>query len=77
MNVWLALSHSYLFCLELFVSRNVLQKACELNISTIALCVINSVRRNFPPDEGAHIALRKYLSRNCLSLLFKNILGHW
>nr|CAD7424126.1 unnamed protein product [Timema monikensis] len=41
-----------------FCYRNVLQKARELEISSIALCVINSVRRNFPPDEGAHIALR-------------------
>ncbi|CAG2057802.1 unnamed protein product, partial [Timema podura] len=38
--------------------RNVLQKARELEVSSIALSVINSVRRNFPPDEGAHIALR-------------------
>nr|CAD7440373.1 unnamed protein product [Timema bartmani] len=41
-----------------FCYRNVLQKARELEVSSIALCVINSVRRNFPPDEGAHIALR-------------------
>lgn len=38
--------------------RNVLQKACELGIHSIALCVVNSIRRNYPPDEGAHIALR-------------------
>jgi hypothetical protein len=44
----------------IIISRNVLQKACELNLSTVALCVINSVRRNFPPDEGAHIALSMY-----------------
>nr|CAD7596630.1 unnamed protein product [Timema genevievae] len=41
-----------------FCYRNVLQKARELEVSSIALSVINSVRRNFPPDEGAHIALR-------------------
>ncbi|XP_068081314.1 protein GDAP2 homolog isoform X2 [Anabrus simplex] len=41
-----------------FCYRNVLQKACELNLSTVAVCVINSVRRNYPPDEGAHIAIR-------------------
>lgn len=54
-----------------FCYRNVLQKACELNLSTIALCVINSVRRNFPPDEGAHIALRtvrRFLERHRNSL---------
>ncbi|KAJ8875645.1 hypothetical protein PR048_023541 [Dryococelus australis] len=47
--------------------RNVLQKACELELSSIALCVVNSVRRNFPPDEGAHIALRtvrRFLERH-------------
>lgn len=38
--------------------RNVLQKARELGLRTIALPVINSVRRNYPPDAGAHIALR-------------------
>lgn len=41
--------------------RNVLQKARELGLRTIALPVINSVRRNYPPDAGAHIALSKYI----------------
>ncbi|XP_030765517.1 protein GDAP2 homolog [Sitophilus oryzae] len=38
--------------------RNVLQKAKELNIRSLAIPVINSVKRNYPPDQGAHIALR-------------------
>lgn len=38
--------------------RNVLQKAREMGLHSIALCVINSVKRNYPPDEGAHIAIR-------------------
>ncbi|KAK9884888.1 hypothetical protein WA026_009124 [Henosepilachna vigintioctopunctata] len=38
--------------------RNVLQKSKELGLHSLALCVINSVRRNYPPNEGAHIALR-------------------
>ncbi|XP_065342839.1 protein GDAP2 homolog isoform X2 [Cloeon dipterum] len=38
--------------------RNVLQKACELGVNTIAIPAINSVKRNYPPDQGAHIALR-------------------
>ncbi|KAK0097001.1 hypothetical protein PV326_003644 [Microctonus aethiopoides] len=38
--------------------RNVLQKARELGLRSVALPVINSVRRNYPPDAGAHIALR-------------------
>ncbi|XP_008201396.1 protein GDAP2 homolog [Tribolium castaneum] len=38
--------------------RNVLQKSKEMGLHSIALCVINSVKRNYPPDEGAHIALR-------------------
>lgn len=38
--------------------RNVLQKAKEMGLHSIALCVVNSVKRNYPPDEGAHIALR-------------------
>ncbi|CAH1109856.1 unnamed protein product [Psylliodes chrysocephalus] len=38
--------------------RNVLQKAKEMGLRSIAIPVINSVKRNYPPDEGAHIALR-------------------
>ncbi|KAK5649516.1 hypothetical protein RI129_000545 [Pyrocoelia pectoralis] len=38
--------------------RNTLQKTLEMGLHSIALCVINSVKRNYPPDEGAHIALR-------------------
>ncbi|XP_073978563.1 ganglioside induced differentiation associated protein 2 isoform X2 [Rhodnius prolixus] len=38
--------------------RNALLKAYELKLKSIALCVINSVKRNYPPDEGAHVALR-------------------
>ncbi|XP_038122374.1 protein GDAP2 homolog isoform X4 [Culex quinquefasciatus] len=38
--------------------RNVLYKAKELGLRTIALCDISSVQRNFPPDTAAHIALR-------------------
>ncbi|XP_046996346.1 protein GDAP2 homolog [Schistocerca americana] len=51
--------------------RNILQKACELNISSLALCVVNSVRRNYPPDEGAHIAIRtvrRFLEKHHSSL---------
>jgi len=47
----------------LFYYRNVLQKARELGLHTIALPIINSVRKNYPPDAGAHIALRKYKSK--------------
>ncbi|XP_051174986.1 protein GDAP2 homolog isoform X1 [Leptopilina boulardi] len=48
--------------------RNVLQKAKELGLRSIALPVINSVRRNYPPNEGAHIALRtvrRFLEQYC------------
>ncbi|XP_050500642.1 protein GDAP2 homolog [Diabrotica virgifera virgifera] len=38
--------------------RNVLQKAKEMGLRSLAIPVINSVKRNYPPDEGAHIALR-------------------
>uniref|UniRef100_A0A182KFC6 Macro domain-containing protein n=1 Tax=Anopheles christyi TaxID=43041 RepID=A0A182KFC6_9DIPT len=37
---------------------NVLYKARELGLRTVALCDISSVQRNFPPDTAAHIALR-------------------
>ncbi|KAG8192420.1 hypothetical protein JTE90_017954 [Oedothorax gibbosus] len=36
----------------------VLQLVKEHNLGTVGLCVINSLRRNYPPHEGAHIALR-------------------
>lgn len=36
----------------------VLQLAREHQLSTIGVCAINSVRRGYPPHEGAHIALR-------------------
>ncbi|XP_044743634.1 protein GDAP2 homolog [Chrysoperla carnea] len=38
--------------------RSILQMCCEMNLRTVAFCVINSVKRNYPPEEGAHIALR-------------------
>ncbi|XP_049821406.1 protein GDAP2 homolog isoform X2 [Aethina tumida] len=38
--------------------RNILQKSKEMGVHSIALPVVNSVKRNYPPDEGAHIALR-------------------
>ncbi|XP_055917469.1 protein GDAP2 homolog isoform X1 [Eupeodes corollae] len=38
--------------------RNVLYKAKELNLKTIALCNISTIQRNFPADLEAHIALR-------------------
>ncbi|CAL1264930.1 unnamed protein product, partial [Larinioides sclopetarius] len=30
----------------------------EHNLGEVGLCVINSLRRNYPPHDGAHIALR-------------------
>ncbi|KAK4287873.1 hypothetical protein Pmani_039070 [Petrolisthes manimaculis] len=38
--------------------RRTLEKGVEKRMKSIALCVINSVRRGYPPDQGAHIALR-------------------
>ncbi|XP_004365513.1 ganglioside-induced differentiation-associated protein 2 [Capsaspora owczarzaki ATCC 30864] len=46
--------------------RNILQLMAESKLHTVALCVINSVRRGFPPEVGAHIALRtvrRYLEK--------------
>ncbi|XP_055930467.1 protein GDAP2 homolog [Argiope bruennichi] len=36
----------------------VLQLVKEHNLGEVGLCVINSLRRNYPPHDGAHIALR-------------------
>jgi len=47
--------------------RNVLQLARENNLSSLGLGVINTTRRGYPPEEGAHIALRtvrRYLEKN-------------
>ncbi|CAL4174755.1 unnamed protein product, partial [Meganyctiphanes norvegica] len=37
--------------------RRTLECAVEKKMRTVACCVINSVRRSYPPDQGAHIAL--------------------
>lgn len=39
--------------------RSVLHKSRELGLHSIALPVINSVQKNYPPDQGAHVALSK------------------
>ncbi|VVC97491.1 unnamed protein product, partial [Leptidea sinapis] len=52
--------------------KNVLHKAGELNARSLALCVINTPRRNFPPDLAAHVALRavrRYLSATAVPRL--------
>lgn len=38
--------------------RNVLQLVSENNIASVGLCPVHSLRRGYPPAEGAHIALR-------------------
>ncbi|XP_047528466.1 protein GDAP2 homolog isoform X2 [Vanessa atalanta] len=38
--------------------KNVLHCALELGVRSLALCVVSSPRRNFPPDVAAHVALR-------------------
>ncbi|XP_038220127.1 protein GDAP2 homolog [Zerene cesonia] len=38
--------------------KNVLHAASELRARSLALCVVNTPRRNFPPDVAAHVALR-------------------
>ncbi|KAI5711394.1 hypothetical protein M8J75_000066 [Diaphorina citri] len=38
--------------------RNVLMKSFDLKVKSIGISVINSIHKNYPPDEGAHIALR-------------------
>jgi O-acetyl-ADP-ribose deacetylase (regulator of RNase III) len=38
--------------------RRTLQLMRENHLETLGLCVINSVRRGYPPEEGSHIAIR-------------------
>ncbi|CAG4914583.1 unnamed protein product [Colias eurytheme] len=52
--------------------KNVLHAAGDLRARSLALCVINTPRRNFPPDVAAHVALRtirRYLEANPLPTL--------
>ncbi|KAI5644383.1 macro domain-containing protein [Phthorimaea operculella] len=47
--------------------KNVLHKAGEIGARSLALCVLNTPKRNFPPDVAAHIALRtirRYLEQS-------------
>lgn len=47
--------------------RRTLECAVEKKMRTLSCCVINSVRRSYPPDQGAHIALRT----------IRRFLEHW
>lgn len=38
--------------------RNVMKIVRENKIASVGLCVINTSRRGYPPEDGAHIALR-------------------
>lgn len=42
------------------VGRSVLFAGAELGARSLALCVVSAARRSFPPELGAHIALRTY-----------------
>ena len=47
--------------------RSVMQIVCSRRLATIAFSTLNSCRRGYPPEEGAHIAIRECL--HSLSLL--------
>ncbi|GBP35888.1 Protein GDAP2 homolog [Eumeta japonica] len=52
--------------------KNVLYKAQEIGVRTLALCFISTPRRNFPPDVATHVALRtirRHLEQNKLPQL--------
>ena len=42
--------------------RSSLQVAVENEMTSVAFCVVNSVKRGYPREDGAHIALRKLLA---------------
>ncbi|KPJ03351.1 Protein GDAP2-like [Papilio xuthus] len=49
--------------------KNVLSAACEVGARSLALCVVSTPRRNFPPDLAAHVALstiRRYLETSAV-----------
>jgi len=39
------------------ISRNVLELVHECNLSSVAIPLIYTVKKGYPPDEGAHLAL--------------------
>ena len=39
----------------------------ENKITSVGLCVINTSRRGYPPEDGAHIALREWFRLNFCS----------
>lgn len=69
---------SFPFDLLLPIFRNILCKGRELGVKTLAVCVVSTVQKNFPPDIGAHIALRKFGQRpsnliiRLITLIFPN-----
>lgn len=46
---------------EWSIFRSVLELVHEYRLSSIAIPIIYTVKRGYPPDEGAHLALSKYL----------------
>jgi hypothetical protein len=52
------------------IFRNVLELVKEHNLSSVAIPLIYTVKKGYPPDEGAHLALSKQHSNKFLCLRF-------
>lgn len=63
------------FDLRLPIFRNILAKSRELGVKTLAVCVVSTVQKNFPPDIGAHIALRKFTKLAMMIIHFHEIIS--
>ena len=50
--------HSYLFLF--YFNRSVLELVHENHLASVAIPLIYTMKRGYPPDEGAHLALSKY-----------------
>jgi hypothetical protein len=50
-NVWLQIKT------KIISNRNVMELVHEYQLSSVAIPIIYTVKRGYPPDEGAHLAL--------------------
>ena len=52
--------HNQILKLFIVSCRNVLELVHEHHLSSVAIPIIYTVKRGYPPDEGAHLALREF-----------------
>ena len=69
-GIGLTLNCNTLFSIFLYsINRNVLEIVHEYHLSSVAIPIIYTVKRGYPPDEGAHLALSN-LSTVLLDIIY-------